>query len=351
MVIDASGGDDEPVAVYLDTNHWYALGRANAGRRDLPTDGELLERLRMLRHEGRIVVPLSAVHYSELWENPRDRLTAEATEVMEELSDFWTLAPLSAVFAEEFDTQLKARFGRPAVVRVSPKIGRGVGFANGVAGSFRIHASPAAMEALQRRLGQDGIRQLEASANAAFERRALRGGRDVPGFNPYADRDRAEARLARVLRVVNNLRADPSLYRRLDDVVVAGEFVAEMFEDFLGALVHADDDPYRIATELTASKEQMTDLLLAMPSRRVAVTIRQRYHRDLEHRWTVSDLRDIDALSIATPYCDVVVTDNAVRTAITHAHLDQLLSTVVISHREQLTQFLPTSAGPRSSGP
>jgi hypothetical protein len=108
--------------------------------------------------------------------------------------------------------------------------------------------------------------------------------------------------------------------------------------------------PYRIATELTASKEQMTELLLAMPSRRVAVTIRQRYHRDLEHRWTVSDLRDIDALSIATPYCDVVVTDNAVRTAITHAHLDQLFATVVISHREQLMQFLPTSAGPRSSG-
>lgn len=346
----SDGAHDVPLVVYLDTNHWYALGRANAGIRDLPTDRELLERLRMLRREGRIVLPLSAVHYSELWENPRDRLTAEATEVMEELSDFWTLAPLSAVFAEEFDTQLKARFGRPAVVRVSPKIGRGVGFANGMAGSFRIDASPAAMEALQRRLGQDGIRQLEASANAAFERLALRGARDVAGFNPYADRDRAEARLARVLRVVDNLRADPSLYRRVDDVVVAGEFVAEMFEDFLGALVHADDDPYRIATELTASKEQMTELLLAMPSRRVAVTIRQRYHRDLEHRWTVSDLRDIDALSIAAPYCDVVVTDNAVRTAITHAHLDQLFSTVVISHREQLAQFLPTSAGPRSSG-
>jgi hypothetical protein len=66
--------------------------------------------------------------------------------------------------------------------------------------------------------------------------------------------------------VVDNLRADPSLYRRLDDVVVPGEFVAEMFEDFLGAPVYADDVPYRIATELTASKEQMTELLLAMPS-------------------------------------------------------------------------------------
>ncbi len=65
--------------------------------------------------------------------------------------------------------------------------------------------------------------------------------------------------------MVDNLRADPSLYRRLDDVVVAGDFVAEMSGEFLGAPVHADDDPYRIATELTASKEQMTELLLAIP--------------------------------------------------------------------------------------
>ncbi|MGH9054770.1 MAG: hypothetical protein ACRDYY_02700 [Acidimicrobiales bacterium] len=269
---------------------------------------------------------------------------------MEELSDFWTMAPMSAVLAEEFDTQLQARFGRPAVVRTSPKVGRGVGFAHGTDGSFRVDASPPVMEALRQRLGRDGIRQLEASANEAFERLALRDCRDVPGLNPYADRDLAEVRLSRVLRVVDNLRHDPSLYRRLDDVVVAREFVAEMFEDFLGALVHADDDPYRIATELTESKEQMVELLLAMPSRRVAVTIRQRYHRDLEHRWTVSDLRDIDALSIATPYCDVVVTDNAVRTAITHAHLDEVFSTVVISHRERLKEVLPTVAAPTSPG-
>lgn len=72
----SDGAHDVPLVVYLDTNHWYAFGRASAGRRDLPTDRELLERLRMLRREGRIVVPLSAVHYSELWENPRDRLTA-----------------------------------------------------------------------------------------------------------------------------------------------------------------------------------------------------------------------------------------------------------------------------------
>lgn len=88
----ALDSDDEPFAVYLDMNHCYALGRASAGEPERPSDPEVLERLRMLRRDGRVVVPLSAIHYSELRENPRDRFTAEAGAVMEELSDFWTLA-------------------------------------------------------------------------------------------------------------------------------------------------------------------------------------------------------------------------------------------------------------------
>ena len=338
----AASKPERAQVIYLDLNHWYALGAADAGRPDQSSDLELLEQLRSLRAAEAIILPLSAIHYSELRENPRGRLTAEAAEVMEELSDFWTLAPMSVVLAEEIDTQLQARFDRPAEVRTTAKIGRGFGFAHGEAGSLRIEGSDAAMEALRQRLGEDGIRRLEASVNATFERVALRAGRRIPGFNPYEDRDRAEERLARVLRVVDNLRNDRDLYRKLDDVVAAGEIVAEIFEEVRDALVRADDDSYAIATEFTESKEQMSEMLLAMPSRRVSVTVRHRYHRDQNHNWTVNDLRDIDALSIAVPYCDVVVTDNAVRTAISQAHLDRICSTVVISRRSDLPRHLPS---------
>jgi hypothetical protein len=44
----------------------------------------------------------------------------------------------------------------------------------------------------------------------------------------------------------------------MDDVVVAGKFVAEMFEDFFGALVDADDDPYRIADGVKGADDRAT---------------------------------------------------------------------------------------------
>ena len=73
-----------PFAVCLDRNHWYALDRASAVEPELPSDPEVVERLGMLRREGR-VVPNSEIHYSELRENPRHRLVVEAGAVIEEL--------------------------------------------------------------------------------------------------------------------------------------------------------------------------------------------------------------------------------------------------------------------------
>ncbi len=64
--------------------HWYALDRASAVEPELPPDPEVVERLGMLRREGR-VVPSSEIHYSELRENPRHRLVVEAGAVIEEL--------------------------------------------------------------------------------------------------------------------------------------------------------------------------------------------------------------------------------------------------------------------------
>jgi hypothetical protein len=53
-----------------------------------------------------------------------------------------------------------------------------------------------------------------------------------------------------------------------------------------------------------------------MPSCRVSISLKTRYHRDARHRWTVNDIHDIDALAVAVPYCDAVFTDKAARSAL-----------------------------------
>lgn len=78
----------------------------------------------------------------------------------------------------------------------------------------------------------------------------------------------------------------------------------------------------------------------SLPSLDVAVTIKASYHRNPNHRWTVNDIYDIDAMGSTVPYCDCVVTDRAVASHIRRAHLDDRLGTTVLSNLDELATLL-----------
>ena len=99
--------------VYLDLNHWYALGEALARHPRQPEHVDVLSQLREHVEQGRLAFPLSAVHYMELTENPRYHQREEAAKVMAELSRFNTIAPTSKIIEEELALAFNRRFGRP----------------------------------------------------------------------------------------------------------------------------------------------------------------------------------------------------------------------------------------------
>ena len=44
--------------------------------------------------------------------------------------------------------------------------------------------------------------------------------------------------------------------------------------------------------------------------------MKSRYHRNPDRRWKTNDIADIDAMSIAYPYCDAILTDKEARAAL-----------------------------------
>ena len=100
--------------VYLDTNHWYALGRAMAGHPDRPEHVDILRALVEQVEQEQLTFPLSAVHYMEVAENPRDDHRKEIADVMALLSRFTTITSAGKIIDEELAQSLHARFGRPA---------------------------------------------------------------------------------------------------------------------------------------------------------------------------------------------------------------------------------------------
>jgi len=334
---------DTPLTVYLDLNHWYMLGAALAGNPRQPEHTGILKQLTHGVEQGRLMLPLSTVHYMELSENPRDHQREEAAKVMVSLSRFTTMAPIGNIISEELALGLNRLFGRPAFPAKVPKFGQGVGFAFGKPGSFRLKGGTTQdRTAVEAQLGMS-ITEFEARINAVAEYDLLKQppralASRIPDYGPYAARRVADKELASFNVMVQTLRTDPEIAKRPFDAICARQFLFEFMDRWVQAQLDAGFSKNRTPFR---AKEEFTDFLMSLPSRRVAAMIQFHYLKDVHRDWKINDLRDIAALSIAVPYCDVVVTDaKAWDALVNRAHLDAELSTTVFKRLTDLGAHL-----------
>ena len=78
----------------------------------------------------------------------------------------------------------------------------------------------------------------------------------------------------------------------------------------------------------------------AMPQVQVAISIKTRYHRNTARVWTTNDISDIDAMSIAYPYCDAVFTDREARAAMADTRELRRFGTYLPQRPDELTAWL-----------
>lgn len=77
-----------------------------------------------------------------------------------------------------------------------------------------------------------------------------------------------------------------------------------------------------------------------MPTVEIAVSLKVKDHQNKSKAWTSNDIFDIDALSLAVPYCDIVVTDAHRCHVLRSTHLDQRMKTVVLAKTIKILDHL-----------
>ena len=269
--------DHKPRTVYIDINHWYALGRADAGNPDTPEDATVLRKLQEEVDAGRLVIPLSSVTYTELTENPRDHQRKPTADVMLKLSRLATIAPLHKVVDEELARELNRRFGRPAFPVKVPKIGHGALFAFGIPGRLTVTGyTDADRDQIEAQMGKT-IVDLKVEVNAFFEYWLLatpRSLRDqIPGFEPVSTREDAEAELEEIKVMVGNLHSDKEIASRPMDAISARQYIRDIFDNFKRAMLSAGFTtswPFR-------GKEELTDFLEHLPTQLVTTSLKHQY--------------------------------------------------------------------------
>lgn len=146
-----------------------------AGHPQKPEHVDVLHQLVRLVEQGRIMIPLSAVNYIELSENPRDHQREEAAKAMTLLARFSTITSTKRIVNEELGLALNRMFGRPAFpVRVE-KFGFGASFAlTGEIKQFTLTGgTDDSRRQLEAMLGMS-VAEMEARVNAVSEYELLK---------------------------------------------------------------------------------------------------------------------------------------------------------------------------------
>lgn len=329
--------------VYLDLNHWIGLARYNKGFSTLDGYEELLSSARSAVADGSTVFPLSGVHYMEMSgiKDPRQRL--DLALVMQELSGFAVSLGRSTIMSLETEAGLDRLTGPSSqpFARV-PLLGSSAGWACGVRGGLRIGGAD----------GQDHTDEFRTAygdlykrMSRDFELHALTGPTDAQAdylratsiWDPTVAQAHAQRRAQQEREQAARLDKDETWRRgRLRDVMGAWEMTVEVIDGLTEQLIQ------RSTTVAAAmgERQRIRDFTDGMPTTRMAVGMKTQYHQDGQHRWTANDIHDIDALSVAVPYFDAVLTDQAARQAITVQHLDHDFDTYVPRTAKQLAEWL-----------
>lgn len=332
--------------IYLDLNHWIGLAKAATGHPDGKRYADALASLRQRR--GEVVLPLAIEHYMEMTGIALLRHRIDVAAVMEELSGFACILPGATIIDLELEAAVAQLTGTPERWPPVPLLGRGVLRAFGRKGGLRIENGRGEdvtdIERARWRDGPAAFDEWRADAERRLDRAVLRGPtpEDEPqlralGWDPTVARAGAERRAQQEREQADRFAADPHFRReRVRDAVGARYLGLEVNDAFTDALAVRGLTPRSLLHDVHGAR-RFTD---SMPSADARVSLLTAAHRNPQTKWTRNDMFDIDALSVATPYCDIVVTERHAHHVLHQAGLPERLRTEVLATPEELVTAL-----------
>jgi hypothetical protein len=341
----------EQKIVYLDMNHWIYLAQAAIGHRSGARHEPALAAVRRAKASGRFTFVLSSAHHMEMEgiANPRQR--RHVADVMEELTEFRALLSRAVIMRLEVEAALD-ELAAPRAAPLYPPltlIGNGIFHALGLRGGLRIRSADGTDITDSARLewpdGPEAFDLWQANAELLLERSVLRGPTDeeapslrAQGWRPEVTRQVAEDRAAEEQAQAERFTIEEGRWRRgrTRDVVAGRHMAFELNEMIAEGLAARGCELMEVFDEVTKSR-RFTD---SMPSSDVAITLLTARHRNAHTQWVTNDIFDIDALSVAVPYCDIVVTEQHACHVLRGAHADQRANTRLFTTLGELAELI-----------
>jgi hypothetical protein len=271
---------------------------------------------------------------------------------MEELSAFRCLMTGPEVTALEIDEALARIAGTRQRFQPLTLIGDGALQAFGKQGGLRVRSPEGDVTAEVRQSWPGGPEAFDAwqrEAELTLNRAVLRGPTDdeVPdlrarGWDPTVAKRTALQRAEQQREHARRLEEHSRWRRgRLRDIMAA-QYLALEIEGTHNEVLAAHG--VRLP-DLFSTPEDARRYTDSMPSADTWITLQTAAHRNAATRWTPNDIFDIDALSFAVPYCDIVATERHACHVLHAAKLPARVGTRVVATPEDLVEALAAHGG------
>jgi hypothetical protein len=347
--------------VYLDQWVWIRLARAANGEPRESSDLRVLAAVQDAAADG-VAFPLSTTHHIETSKITSPRQRRDLARTMASISHCRTLRARKVLLRHQMLHAMHLTFGRPAFRPQPPEVlGTGVRWAfdgepgHGVLrGPDGAVVDPATIE---------GMPEFLRKANQLTEMMLLAGPGDEEigelrehyGYRPEA-MDVVEAdRLDWEASYVEILAEYPASKAELRVRLQARELLHEhqaMFQALLGEYrVNLNREVGYNPDRPNVSRRRMVAFADAVPSLRIAVDLKVELFRNAAKPWSMNAVHDIDALSMAVPYCHVVVPDREMASLLSRSRAAERHRTQIIAALLDLPDALPGLAQQARNAP
>jgi hypothetical protein len=315
----------KPTWIYLDQNKWIDLSRAYHSRKGGEHYRRTLEAARKAVVTNRARFPLASNHFIETQRSSDPDKRARLAQVMAKISQGWTLAPSKAIVPTLIQLEIAKVFNKCTSVEKPQIYGKGVHFAFGeiaevsseldnaefMKSVLQLLISPSVVELTLRGIDEGArtrtVKQIDSSAGG-FAQRIEQSRKISKSLSKTMRRRVYVAELTTIL--------SPEIYTALESIDLH-------FSDFL-----------------SLGKHRMTEFIRSIPPLDVEIELFTERNEHWDRQIDANDTRDIDFLSVAIPYCGVVVTELFWVSIAKRTGLDRKYGTIMLSDLAALPNYL-----------
>lgn len=281
-----------PAIVYIDEFLWVELARQYTGPPDSVPD--VVRALLSAVELGDVVCPLSAAHVIETNRRTDLRSRRDVITTFIAFSRGWFIAPVSALAPQEIRRSVASLFGTPGPGPITA-VARGLPFAFGRSGHLH--------EDLE--MGVDESTTFEAMLDDPAALFHLLGGSNNDYIEPTRSAIMEHARKA-ASREEQNRGAQKRFAEAERKRAYAATLTIALQEE-LSAALHAVGRT--MADLLAIGSDDLMMFWASVPTANVEMELVTARNKQWPRQIKSNDIADIDFLSVAIPYCDLVLTE------------------------------------------